>query len=316
MSKPKIGVSSCLMGANIRFNGGHKHNKLITQHLGQVFDFYPVCPELAAGMPVPRPAIRLVQHDEHLRAVHSNNGNVDVTASLEQANHTLLNQLPDIDGFILTHKSPSCGLSGVKIYHPNGNPNGSTRGLFADALVSHSPSLPIEDSGRLNDDAIRENFVSRVLVHHQWKTMVLVDLTPQRLLDFHTRHKFLVLSHSTQAYQQLGQQLANLSTMPLQAVADHYFTHLMQALALPATRKRNTNVLQHLQGYVKEFMEPAERQALSEAITEYRAGLVPLVVPITLLRCFAKANADRTSYLTRQSYLEPYPAILQLRNSI
>lgn len=319
MNKPVIGVSSCLLGENVRFNGGHKHSRLVTEQLSQLFELRAFCPEVAAGMNTPRPAIRLVKRPQGTRAEFSTPReglHGDVTEIISGACRALTDSAADLDGFVLTQKSPSCGTGGVKLYHPNGNPDGATRGLFADALATRFPLLPMEDSGRLNDDVIRENFVTRVLIHHDWKHHVAVNVSAKAVLDFHTRHKFIVMAHSVRAYKQLGQLLADWSRHDVNVLANTYFSQLMTVLRVPATRKRHTNVLQHLQGYVKRFMAPGERQALSEAIEHYRQGHVPLIVPVTLLRCFAQTHSADTSYLNQQSYLQPHPLALRLRNGI
>ncbi len=319
MSKPVIGVSGCLLGDNIRFNGGHKHSRIVTEQLGQLFDFRSFCPEVAAGMPTPRPAVRLVKRPQGIRAEYSTlqpGVEQDVTAPLMATSESIADTLADVDGFVLTQKSPSCGMGGVKLYHPNGNPESTTRGLFAAALARRYPDIPMEDSGRLNDDVLRENFVVRVLVYHEWKQLRQEGLTPKALLDFHTRHKFAVMSHSVQAYKALGKMLSDLSQHPLEQQAQRYFSALMQTLAIPSTRKHHTNVLQHLQGYVKKFMQAPERQALAQSIEDYRLGHVPLVVPVTLLSFFAQRHEPQTPYLNQQSYLRPYPTELRLRNGL
>lgn len=319
MSRPVIAVSSCLTGENVRFNGGHKHSPLVTGHLAEHFDIRTVCPEVYAGMGIPRPAIRLVKRENLIRAEYSSKNldrGEDVTQQLSDASAHLADTLAGFDGFLLTQKSPSCGIGGVKLYNPNGNPDGSTRGLFAAALSARYPLVPMEDSGRMNDAVLRENFIQRVIIHHEWRELNASPLRSKALLDFHTRHKFTVMSHSVPAYKQLGQMLANLAERSLEDVAVEYFKALMKTLAIPATRKCHTNVLQHLQGYVKNFMVPKERQALTDAIEQYRLGHVPLVVPVTLLRCFAHTHASATPYLNQQSYLQPYPGKLGLRNEI
>lgn len=319
MNKPIVGVSSCLLGDNVRFNGGHKHNRLVTEVLSRLFDFHTFCPEVAAGMGTPRPAIRLVQRSGGTRAEFSTAQpgiDQDVTDILRSTSETLADTLGDLDGVVLTQKSPSCGLGGVKLYHANGNPVSSTRGLFAEALILRYPDIPMEDSGRLNDDVLRENFVTRVVIYHEWKHTVANKLSAKAVLDFHTRHKFTLMAHSVEAYKTLGRMLSDLSQGNIDSQAKTYFSALMRALAIPASRKRHTNVLQHLQGYLKAFMAPEEKQALSEAIEHYRQGHVPLVVPVTLLRCFAQTHASHTRYLNQQSYLSPYPIELRLRNAI
>lgn len=319
MNKPIVGVSSCLLGDNVRFNGGHKHSRLVTEVFSQLFEFRAFCPEVTAGMGTPRPAIRLVQRAEGTRAEFSTaqpGVDQDVTVILRSTSESLADTMGDLDGFVLTQKSPSCGMGGVKLYHANGNPVSSTRGLFADALLQRYPDIPMEDSGRLNDDVLRENFVARVVIYHEWKHTVANQLSAKAVLDFHTRHKFTVMAHCVQAYKQLGRMLSDLSQGDIETQAKAYFSALMRALTIPASRKRHTNVLQHLQGYVKDFMAPEEKQVLSEAIEHYRQGHVPLVVPVTLLRCFAQAHAPHTRYLNQQSYLRPYPIEMRLRNGI
>jgi uncharacterized protein YbgA (DUF1722 family)/uncharacterized protein YbbK (DUF523 family) len=316
MSLPTLGISQCLLGYNVRYNGGHKHSPLCTEELAKVAEFRPLCPEVGAGLGVPRAPIRMVQRDTGIRLERADGSHSDVSAEVFAWCSDTVKTLSHLDGFILTPRSPTCGLQGVKIYHPNGHPMTSGPGTFARDILRAWPCLPVEDAGRLNDPRLRENFILRVFLHHEWRTQVRCDLSPSALLGFHTRHKYQLMAHSPQAYRMLGRMLSNLSVDTLDVIADTYFHALMDAMRKPATRQRHANALQHLQGYLKTFMTPAQTREMCDTIDSYRLGRVPLIVPMTLIRHFAISHPDSTRYLASQSYLDPYPAELGLRNAI
>lgn len=318
VSKVKIpvGISGCLLGERVRFNGGHKRFRLCSDDWSRWFDFQSVCPEMGIGMGVPRPPVRLVEtRPGHIDIVDPESART-YTREIQSFTDSVENQLSHLCGFVLAAKSPSCGLQGVKVYLPNGHPNSSGRGIFADTLIRKYPLLPVEDSGRLMDAGLRENFVLRVFVYHSWRLLVQRGLTPQRLTDFHARHKFLVLAHQPAAYKTLGQLLANCRHGNLSEVANEYIHGLMAALAKPASRGGHSNALMHIQGYLKTVLKPEERQALRQSVDHYHSGDVPLVVPMTLIRHYVDKHTDVASYAARQAYLAPYPTALRLRNQI
>lgn len=316
MSLPTLGISQCLLGYNVRYDGGHKHSTLCTEDIAKIAEFRPLCPEVGAGLGVPRPAIRMVQRDGGIRLERADGSQADVSTEVYAWCSDTVKTLSHLDGFILTPRSPTCGLQGVKIYHPNGHPVNAGPGAFAREILRAWPCLPVEDAGRLNDPRLRENFILRVFIHHEWRTRVRCDLSPAALIGFHTRHKYQLMAHSPQAYRMLGRMLSNLGVDTLDVIADTYFHALMAALAKPSSRQRHANTLQHLQGYLKSFMTPAQKRELSDTIDSYRLGRVPLIVPITLIRHYSVTYPEATRYLATQSYLDPYPAELGLRNAI
>ena len=311
----RIGVSSCLLGEEVRFNGGHKRDRFLVGSLARFVDFVPVCPEVAIGLGVPRPPIRLVGDPDRPRAVGIDDSSMDVTGRLQSFAKDEVPSLRDISGYILKKDSPSCGMERVKVYGERGGAaQRKGRGVFARVLMDCMPLLPIEEEGRLNDPVLKENFLTRVFVFHRWQRLVSEGLSSRALIAFHTDHKFLVMAHSQAAYQRLGRMLADLGDADLDAVALRYIDELMTALRRRATRKRHANVLQHMAGYLKRSIGGDDKQELGHHIDAYRRGEVPLIVPITLFRHYFRRHPD--AYMERQVYLHPHPDELSLRNSI
>lgn len=311
MYKIKVGISACLLGQEVRFDGGHKRSSFCERDLGAHFDYHPVCPEMAIGLGAPRAAIRLVKRHGEVRA-EASNGSFDVTERLIAFSEQKARQLDFLSGYILCAKSPSCGMERVRIYGANNE--GSAKegiGLFAKALMAVNPLLPVEEDGRLCDPILRENFVLRVFAYHDWQQLCARGITAAALIRFHSRYKYLVLSHASTYYRTLGKLLGNLGKANLQEVADNYIRGLMAALTLRANRRSHTNVLMHLQGYFKRVLSSTQKQELCETIDKYRTGIFPLLVPLTLIRHHLREHPN--SYLAEQVYLNPHPDTLKLR---
>lgn len=310
----RIGISSCLLGQAVRYDGGHKHNGYITESLGQFFDFVPYCPEVAIGLGVPRLPIRLVKSAQGSRARGVKNAELDVTDKLVAYAEKVVPKLHDLSGYILKKGSPSCGMEGVKMCSPQGRPLATGPGLYAGTLMAQLPELPFEEEGRLMDPVLRENFVERVFVYHRWQLLTAQRLTAKALVEFHTRHKFIVLAHDEKRYRELGRLVATAGRRGMAELGRTYIQLLMQVLKKPATRTRHANVLQHLFGFLKQNLNAADKRELLELINTYRRGRVPLVVPITLLRHYLRRFP--APYLSEQFYLTPHPDELMLRNQI
>ncbi|MGY3943933.1 YbgA family protein [Aeromonas tecta] len=311
MYKIKVGISACLLGQAVRFDGGHKRSSFCERELGAHFDYHAVCPEMAIGLGAPRAAIRLVKRHGEIRALASN-GSFDVTEQLIAFSEQQAGRLDFLSGYILCAKSPSCGMERVRIYGANNE--GSAKegvGLFAQALMAANPLLPVEEDGRLCDPVLRENFVLRVFAYHDWQQLLARGLSAARLIAFHARYKYLVLSHATSHYRTLGRLLADLGQGQLEETAQRYIQGLMTALTLRANRRGHTNVLMHLQGYFKRVLTPSQKRELTETIDKYRLGIVPLLVPLTLLRHYLCEFPN--PYLAQQVYLNPHPETLRLR---
>lgn len=302
-----VGISSCLLGEEVRYNGGHKRNRYVQDILGRYFDYIPLCPEVAIGLGVPRPPIRLVgNHDEAPRAVHVDAPDNDVTDRLAGYGHEQGRALAGrISGYILKAKSPSCGLERVKVYDRKGMPSGNGRGIFADALMREQSLLPVEEEGRLNDSDIRDNFVERVWVYDRWRRLVNEGLTPAALVKFHTQHKFLILAHDQAAYRSLGPIVADAGKGNLEERAGEYVTRLMAALSKHASRRDHANVLTHMAGFFKKQLDDRDREELADAIESFRLEEVPMLVPLTLLRHHLRRHPE--AYIAGQHYLDPYP---------
>jgi len=314
--KPKIAISACLLGENVRFNGGHKQSQLCSQTLADYFDFVPLCPEVAIGLGIPREPIRLVGDPLHPQAVGTVHRELNVTRPLHEYGQQMAAEHTDLCGYIFMQKSPSCGLERVKVYQDNGMPiDGGGRGIYAQAFCARHPNLPVEEDGRLNDPVLRENFLTRVFVYATWQQLLAEGLTRHRLLAFHSRYKYLLMAHSPAHYKSLGNLLGSMAKgVDLDALASGYFSELMTALTKCATRCTHTNVLQHISGYLKQAISPEDKQEVQTLIGQYRQGIVPLVVPLTLLKHHFRQHPDR--YIAQQAYLQPHPENLSLRNAI
>ena len=313
--KIKIGVSSCLLGNPVRYDGGHKHDRYITDMLSQYFEFIPVCPEVECGLSVPRETMRLVGDPENPRLLTTRTG-VDLTGQMLKFCDRKIKELETaaLCGFIFKKDSPSSGLYRVKVYGESGPAQRSGRGLFAAAFADHFPLLPLEEEGRLNDSTLRENFIERVFCYHRWKEFVADQAGYKELIGFHARHKLQLMAHSPKLLSAMGRLVASGKTLPADELLKTYFDLLMTALAYRATVKKNVNVLFHIIGYFKKLNSPDEKAELIELIESYARQIVPLVVPLTLISHYVRKY--KISYLTGQTYLEPHPAELMLRNHV
>jgi len=309
----RIGISSCLLGNNVRYDGGHQKDRFLTDTLGRFVTYVPVCPEVECGLPIPREAMRLAGHVENPRLVTNKTG-VDHTDRMRSWAERRLGELEkeDLCGFIFKAGSPSSGMERVKVYDGNGVPAKKGVGVFARAFVGRFPLIPVEEDGRLHDIGLRENFIERIFALKRWRDSIRQGRGIGRLVDFHTRNKLLYLSHSEKHYRLMGKLVARARDVEPEALYKEYERLMMEALSLKGTARKNTNVLDHMLGYFKKDLSPDEKQEVLEVISEYRQGLVPLIVPVTLLKHYVR-KYDK-EYLARQSYLNPHPLALKLRN--
>ena len=311
----RIGISACLLGEAVRFDGGHKRDAFLTDTFGRFVEWVPVCPEVEAGFGTPRESMRLVREGDGTRLVTVRTGR-DVTAPLDRAVAQRVRALAETDlcGFVLKKDSPSCGLERVKVYDRHGTSARTGRGRFAAALAARLPMLPIEEEGRLSDPKLRDNFVERVFAYRRLRDQFTGRWTYASLVRFHTAHKLQLMAHSPEAYRQLGRLVAGGRDAPREEMATRYGRDFMEALSRIATRGRHTNVLQHMAGYFKGRLDDASKAELQGAIEDYRRGLLPLIVPITLLRLCVRVHG--APYLEGQVYLDPHPKELMLRNHV
>jgi uncharacterized protein YbgA (DUF1722 family)/uncharacterized protein YbbK (DUF523 family) len=310
----KLGISACLLGEKVRYDGGHKLDRFLTDTFGQYVDYVPVCPEVECGLGTPREAMHLEGDPENPRLVTTH-------THIDQTDHVLKwakkrvrgLKKENLAGFIFKSRSPSSGMQRVKVYNKKGMPSMKGRGIFARAFMEQFPRTPAEEEGRLHDPKIRENFVERVFTLKRWRETI-GKKTLARLIDFHTRNKLLILSHSEKHYRKMGRMVAEGKTMPLQELFVHYEISLMDALRLKTTTRKNINVLQHMIGFFKKDLPSDEKQELLEIIQRYREGAIPIIVPVTLFNHFARKYHQ--PYLEKQTYLNPHPIDLQLRNHV
>jgi uncharacterized protein YbgA (DUF1722 family)/uncharacterized protein YbbK (DUF523 family) len=303
------------MGAEVRFNGGHKESHLCTRALTEYFEFVTACPEVAIGLGIPREPIRLVGDAQNPQAVGTVNRELNVTEALADYGVQMAEELGDICGYIFMQKSPSCGLERVKVYTEKGAPvDGGGRGIYAQAFCERHPNLPVEEDGRLNDPVLRENFITRVFAYAAWQDLLKAGITRRALTEFHSRYKYQLMANDPVQYKALGNLLGNMGRSDPNEIAPLYFSDLMAALKKPATRRTHTNVLQHLSGYLKQTLSAPDKQEVQQLITQYHQGIVPLIVPLTLLKHHFRQHPD--PYVALQVYMQPHPENLSLRNAI
>jgi uncharacterized protein YbgA (DUF1722 family)/uncharacterized protein YbbK (DUF523 family) len=311
----KLGISSCLLGNNVRYDGGHKLDRFVRDTLGQYVTFVPVCPEVECGLPVPRESMRLVGDPADPRLLTTRTG-IDHTERMKSWARQRLDALAqeDLCGFIFKKDSPSSGMQRVKVYNDKGMAEKTGSGLFAKAFMERFPRVPTEEEGRLYDPRLRENFIERIFALQRWRDTLDQGKSMGRLVVFHTREKLLLLSHSPEHYRSMGKLVAAGKQQPMGHLYDGYERMFVEALALKATPAKHVNVLQHILGYFKKNLVADEKQEMLALIDDYRACHVPLIVPITMINHYVRKYAE--PYLAQQSYLNPHPIALQLRNHV
>lgn len=312
IDKIRIGISSCLLGNPVRFDGGHKRDRYITDTLGAYFEFVPVCPEIECGLPVPRESMRLVGSPESPRLIASKSGTDHTVRMLDWANRRVEELAgEDLCGFIFKSKSPSSGMERVKVYDRNNVPSNNGVGLFARVFMDRFPLLPVEEEGRLHDMILREHFIESVFVYRRWRRVV-EDFTPHKLVSFHTGHKLLLRAHSETHYRALGRIAAQAGTLEPETLWGSYQEQLMACMRLKSTVKKHVNVLMHMVGYFKKYLSSDEKKELLEVIDRFKNYHVPLIVPVTLFNHYIRKYDE--AYLRGQYYLNPHPIELKLRN--
>jgi len=309
----RIGLSTCLLGENVRFDGGHKRDRFVTDTLGQFLEFVPVCPEMECGLGVPRESMRLVGKPESPRLV-TNRTKIDHTERMITWARKRVQELEkeDLCGFIFKSRSPSSGMERVRVYNEKGIPEKKGVGMFARIFMAHFPLLPVEEDGRLHDIRLRENFIERIFALKRWRDLLDEKRSRGRLVAFHTQHKLLILSHSQKHSRILGKLVAAAKSISPKQLYPQYQSLFMEALKLKATVKKNINVLQHMMGYFKKQLSADEKHELLETFDQYREGYIPLIVPLTLIKHYVRKYDQ--PYLKQQVYLNPHPIELKLRN--
>lgn len=315
MSPIRVGVSQCLLGEEVRHDGGHKRNPFVVDVLGRHFEYVPVCPEEEVGLGTPREAMRLTG-DPAAPQLVTIRSKKDLTAEMEQYSERRVGELQKerLDGYILKAKSPSCGMERVKVYHEPGKSPRMGRGMFARELMEQMPNLPVEEEGRLHDPVLRENFIVQVFSHHRFREVTKKPFRLSRLMDFHARHKLLLMSRSEQHMRQLGRLVAGAKGRDPDTLLQEYADRFFEGMRRKATPRKHTNVLQHIAGYLKDRIDDWDRRELADLIERYRLGQLPLVVPVTVLR----HHIDKLDvpYVKDQVYLRPHPEELMLLNHV
>jgi uncharacterized protein YbgA (DUF1722 family)/uncharacterized protein YbbK (DUF523 family) len=315
LEKIKLGVSSCLLGENVRYDGGHKLDRFLTDTWGKYVEYVPVCPEAECGLGVPREAMQLEGDPASPRLITTRTRQ-DMTRRMMTWAHKRVAQLEKetLCGFIFKSDSPSSGRERIKVYNEKGMPVKKGVGIFALIFMEHFPLLPVEDEGRLHDPGLRENFIERIFALRRWRDILGKKESNGNLVDFHTRHKLLILAHSPKHYQIMGKLVAGQKSIPWQDLYEQYQTLLLESLELKTTPKKNANVLQHMRGYFRQQLSVDEKKELMEVIEDYREGYIPLIVPVTLISHYVRKYDQ--AYLREQVYLNPHPLELQLRNHV
>ena len=311
-----VGISTCLLCERVRYDGGHKLDRFLVQTLGRYVEWVPVCPEVEMGLPVPRESMRLEGDPADPRLVASRSS-TDHTEAMKAWAQCRVDELAGVGlhGFVLKKDSPSSGLFRVKVYNEHGMAERNGMGMFPRALKERFPLLPMEEEGRLNDMPLRENFIERVFAYQRWTQMLDEEPTPGGLVKFHTAHKLTLMAHSPAHYQEMGRLVAKAGSEPWDEMVPAYGALLMEGLSVLGTRGKHVNVLQHLMGYLKNELPADDKQELLGVIEEYRQGMVPLVVPLTLLKHHLRRHSV-PGWVWQQVYLSPYPKELMLRNHV
>ena len=313
--KIKLGISTCLLGENVRFDGGHKLDRFLRDTLGQYVEYIPVCPEVECGLPVPRESMHLEGDPDSPRLVTSRTKQDMTERMLTWARKRVVElERESLMGFIFKSDSPSSGMERVRVYGEKGMPSKKGVGMFARIFMEHFPLLPVEEEGRLHDPVLRENFIERLFALRRWREVLEQRGGRGALVNFHTQHKLLILSHDPKHYQSVGQLVAQGKSLPVIDLYLQYQSVFLEALKLKTTPKKNANVLQHMMGYFKEELTANEKQELLEVIDLYRKEYLPLIVPITLIKHYVRKYDQ--PYLQEQVYLNPHPIELQLRNHV
>lgn len=311
----KLGISTCLLGENVRYDGGHKLDRFLTETLGQYVKYVPVCPEVECGLPVPRESMHLEGTPGQPRLVTSRTHNDKTEQMATWANKRVVElEKENLCGFIFKSNSPSSGMERVRMINDKGMPEKKGVGIFAKIFMEHFPLIPVEEEGRLHDPKLRENFIERVFAMKLWRELLSKKWSLGPLVDFHSRNKLLILSHSPKHYQIMGKLVADGKSMAITELYKGYEVFLMEALKLKTTVKKNSNVLQHMMGYFKKHLSSDEKQEILEIIQQYQEGYVPLIVPITLMNHYIRKY--KQPYLSMQTYLNPHPMALRLRNHV
>ena len=312
----RVGVSACLLGAEVRFDGGHKRDRYLTDVIGPMVEWLPVCPELEVGLGLPRPVIQLRGGETGDRLVERESGR-DWTDPMRTWSSGRVDELLalGLDGFVFKKDSPSCGATRVRVYGPEGSMPGRTGvGFFSREVFARFPGLPIEEEGRLRDWPLRERFIEALFSHNRWRVLIRRGLSRRDLVAFHEAHKMLVMVHDERIARELGRVVASFGQAPDETVYERYAELFPRAFLQRATRARHVNVLEHLFGHLKRAIGPVEKSQIRLAIDDFREGRVPLVVPISLLRFLVMVH--EVDYVRGQLYLEPHPKEMMLRNHV
>lgn len=311
--KPRLGVSACLMGMQVRFDGGHMQNTFLQESLAKYVDYVAVCPEVEAGFATPRPAMQLRLRDKSINLVMSKDPNQDVTEQMQTYTEAKIATLGELDGFIFKKNSPSCGVFRVPVVINNdGYRERNGRGLFAEAFMKRFPLIPVEEEGRLNDPALCENFIERVYAYRRWKQIENAERNVKALIEFHSRHKLMLMARGSHFYQELGRLVAATTLADLPQRRQAYIHRFMQVMAFIAPRGRQVNVLQHIMGYLKQAISREDKQELLSMFEAYRMEQLPLITPVVLLRHHLRVHPQ--PYIAEQHYLAPFPEQLALRS--
>jgi uncharacterized protein YbgA (DUF1722 family)/uncharacterized protein YbbK (DUF523 family) len=315
MGKIPIGISTCLLGENVRYNGGHALDRFLRDTLGKYVRYVPVCPEVECGFGIPRETFRLVGDPKEPRLVTGHTG-VDHTDRMEVWASNRVTELENdgLCGFIFKSDSPSSGMERVKVYDDKGVPRKIGVGVFARIFMEHFPLTPVEEDGRLHDPLLRENFIERIFTYKRYREVMEGEKDIGNLVDFHTRNKLLLMAHSPKHLQQMGYLVAHAKQLSEKEFITQYEKLLTEAMSLKPSMAKHTNVLHHIMGYFKKDLSTDEKRELLQVVDEYRQGLIPLIVPVTLMNHYVRKYDE--AYLQEQVYLNPHPLELQLRNHV
>lgn len=308
-ARPQVGVSACLMGQPVRFDGGHKRSPLLIDTCNNYFDLHTMCPEAELGLGIPRPTIQLRRFEQVVKLVYSKDASNDISEAMRDYAVDKVEGLSHLDGFIFKKDSPSCGMERVPVFdNRTGMRERDGVGMFADVFKTRHPNVPTEEEGRLNDIQLRENFYERVYAHYRWRQLLLSEQPLQRFREFHKNYKLILMARHDASYRQLGRIAASANKHNAQQVMDEYFPLFMKCMSKVPSRGQHVNVLMHILGYLKNRLNTHDKAELLQWFENYRQRQVNRITPLVLLQHHFKHHPNE--YMAEQYYFSPFPADL------
>ena len=310
-TKPQIGVSACLASQAVRYDGSFITNQFIKNECSAFFDIHTVCPEVEAGMGVPRQVIQLRDFDGETKLVYSKNPETEITGFMRDFSDKRIKRLPALDGYIFKKDSPSCGVYKVPVKNDkSGMRKRNGVGIFAQAFKDQFPLVPTEDEGRLHDKGIRENFLERIYAHYRWRQIHASENPLKAFRDYHKNYKLILMAKDNGASKHLGRLVAKVNRDNFSEISEQYISLFMQAMSKIPSQGHHVNVMMHILGYLKDHLNKKDKAELLEWFEIYREKRVARITPMMLLQ--HHFNRHENDYIADQYYFSPFPGKLML----